>query len=186
VYIYKKRSKHGKVLAQRGKVCPSCKSTDMHLTETGKDRSTFTCQKCGAINIFTNGPNETTPQKKQDNSTKKLSVVMLRDHTSHKSTVPEQPPVPVESINETLQVVRTAMTDAAIISFDYISSDNKKSMRNVEPYKITRRNGNIILYAYDLENDGIRTFKLTNMSYVAKQPYNYKPRFDIEDKLKND
>jgi predicted DNA-binding transcriptional regulator YafY len=181
MYIYNKRSKKRQRLATKGKVCPSCKSDKMKLTEPGKDRTTFTCQKCGSISTFTKLP-ETTKTKKEP--IKSLSAITLRDRSSEREERPTKKPLENESVYSILETVRTAMDKTEVISFDYTASDNKKSSRNVEPYKITSRKGEIILFAYDLESGGIRTFKMKNMSYVEKQPYAYKPRYDIEDKLK--
>lgn len=157
----------------------------MELTESGKDRVTYTCQKCGAINTFTYGPNFSNPKKKKESVTK-LSAVLIRDHSSKEknNTVPKQ--TQAEPPKQILSLIREAMADTVVFSFDYVTSDNKKSSRNVEPYKLTRRNGDLILFAFDLESGGIRTFKIHSMSYAAKQPYAYKPRYDIEDKLKDD
>jgi len=159
----------------------------MVLTEPGKDRTTFTCQKCGVISTFTELPNTKRSGKEP---VKKMSAITLRDHTTEHGT--QTPPKTLlntskkESASTTLNVVRKAMSSTSVVSFDYVASDNKKSSRNVEPYKITHRNGEIILFAYDLESGGIRTFKIKNMSYVGEQPYMYKPRYPIEDKLKDD
>jgi len=155
----------------------------MKLTEPGKDRTTFTCQKCGAISTFTHAP-ETNKNKKEP--VKKLKAITLRDRTAEREekSKPKPKSLENESVYSILEVIRKCMKDTVILSFDYISSNKKKSSRNVEPYKITSRNGEIILFAYDLEGGGIRTFKLKNMSYVDPQSYAYEPRYDIEDKLK--
>jgi predicted DNA-binding transcriptional regulator YafY len=182
-YIYHKRSKKRQQLAKRGKICPSCKSNKIELTEPGKDRTTFTCQKCGAISTFTNAP-ETTRTKKEP--VKKLSAITLRDRSSERQEPSRQKPKTLEneSAYAMLEVIRKSMKDKVILSFDYVASDDKKSSRNVEPYKVTSRNGEAVLYAYDLESGGIRTFKIKNMAYVENQAFAYEPRYDIEDKLK--
>jgi predicted DNA-binding transcriptional regulator YafY len=170
-------------LAKKGKICPSCKSDKIELTEPGRDRTTFTCQKCGAISTFTNAP-ETTKTKKEP--VKKLSAITLRDRSSERKEPTRQKPKALqnESLHSMLEVIRKSMKDRVILSFDYIASDDRKSSRNVEPYKVTNRNGEAVLFAYDLESGGIRTFKIRNMSYVENQDYAYEPRYDIEDKLK--
>jgi len=180
-YIYHKRSKNRQALAKVGKVCPSCKSNKLELTEPEKDRTTFTCRKCGSISTFTKLP-ETTTSKKEP--VKKLSMITLRDRASDQPESPRQKPLEKESMHSTLAVIRKSMKETSVLSFDYVASDNNKSSRNAEPYKITTKNGETILFAYDLESGGIRTFKIGKMSYVEKQSYAYEPRYPIEDKLK--
>ena len=181
MYIYNKRSRNKQVLSAKGKMCPSCKSTKMKLTEPGRDRVTFTCQDCGAISTFTNIPNI---NKKKEDPVKQFSTLTLRDRSIEKQETPSPKAFKNETIQSILNVIRTAMSDKVIISFDYIASDNKKSARNVEPYKITSKNNELVLFAYDLESSGIRTFKIKNISYIEKQPYAYEPRYKLEDKLK--
>jgi len=183
MYIISRRSKTRQKLACVGKACPSCKSNKMKLTEPGRDRVTFTCGNCGSISTFTNTP-QTAKSKNKKEETKKLSAITLRDRTNERTEQPRQRPLHNESIQSVLEVVRKSMTDNCILSFDYVASDDKKSSRNVEPYKITSKNGDAVLFGYDLESGGIRTFKIEKMSYVENQVYGYEPRYDVEDKLK--
>ena len=56
--------------------------------------------------------------------------------------------------------------------------------RNVEPYKLVRNgNGDVIVYAYCLDKEGIRTFKLHNVSDLVLQDYTFTPRWDIVDQV---
>jgi len=183
MYIYQKRSKNRQVLSGRGKVCPSCKSSKIVLTEPGKDRTTFTCQKCGSISTFTNKPDLSKPKKQ---ATKPVSAITLRDRTVKTEDSRPTKVLANESMRSILEVIRKAMKDTMVVSFDYIAADDKKSSRTVEPYKITSKKGEMILFAHDLEGSSIRIFKIRNMSYVEPQPYAYEPRYDIEDKLKED
>jgi len=180
-YIYRKRSKNQQILSGVGKICPGCKSNKLELTEPGKDRTTFTCKKCGSISTFTDAP-YTSKTKKE--APKKLSAITLRDKSDTHVESPRQRPLHNEPIANVLEVIRKSMKDKLILSFDYIASDAKKSSRNIEPYKITNKNGEVVLFGYDLENGGIRTFKLGKMSYVENQSYGYEPRYAVEDKLK--
>ena len=182
MYLYHKRSKHRQKLAQKGKICPSCKSTNLKLTEPGRDRTTFTCQDCGAISTFTKLP-DTAIHKSV--TVKNLSAITIRDRSSEYPTKHNIQSLKNESIYSVLEIVRKAMKDTVILSFDYVSSDGTKSSRNIEPYKLTNKNGSIVLFGYDLENGGIRTFKVKNMAYVEQQEYAYKQRYAIEDKLKD-
>jgi predicted DNA-binding transcriptional regulator YafY len=157
----------------------------MKLTEPGKDRNTFTCQACGSISTFTQAPDTSNSNTKPEN---KLSAITLRDKSTERIANKDQNKPKVlekESIKSMIETIRKAMNATTLLSFDYLSGDNKKSSRNVEPYKLTSRKGELILFAYDMDSEGIRTFKLRNMSYLENQPYAYKPRYDVEDKLKD-
>ena len=136
MYIFQKRSNKRNKLATTGKACPSCKSNKMKLTEPGKDRTTFTCQKCGSISTFTTVP-ETSKTKKEP--VKKLSAIKLRDRTTERPATAQQRPKTLEkeSVHSILEIIRKSMQDTVILSFDYVASDDKQSSRNVEPYKIT-------------------------------------------------
>jgi len=182
-YIFSKRSERRNQLVKKGKVCPACNSTKMELTEPGKDRTTFTCLKCRSISVFTQTP-QTSKTKKE--TVKKLKGITLRDRSGEVKQNQKPKPLENESIYSMVDMIRKAMKDTVILSFDYTATNDTKSARNVEPYKLTSKNGETILFAYDLEGSGIRTFKVKNMSYVEKQDYAYKPRHPIEDKLKED
>lgn len=189
--LYKRNHPLKKALAKKqaeefeqARECPEC-GGNLKLTEQGKDRNTYWCEKCNATSSFTNGPQRT----KTEPRTKKMGAITLRDKSTQRNYTKEKL-APIyqknEKAPENLETIREAMGDSNIISFEYHAEDGNKSTRNVEPYKISRDSfGNVVLYAYDLEKDGIRVFKLKNVAEINKQPYAYTPRWDVEDKLKD-
>jgi hypothetical protein len=163
--------------------CPECKKGKLELQDVGKDRNSYKCKSCKATVIFTGGPK----QQKTDKN-KRLSLLTVRDRSPQKSK-DEKQDSELDPVNKAimLHTIRKGMTEHTILNFEYIASDGNKSSRSVEPYKLTKNKyGEIILFAYDLEKDSIRVFKLGGMGDIEKQEYTYKPRWDVEDKLVKD
>lgn len=187
--IYRKRSAIKPALAkkqaeeyERGKECPEC-GGELKCTDIGKDRNTYWCSGCNATSTFT-----AAPPKAKPSAGKRMNSITLRDKSKKKNYQKDQV-APIytkrKTEKENLESIRSAMEKLSIMSFSYSSSGNT-STRNVEPYKITAdSSGNLVLYGYDLDSNGIRVFKLRNMASLEVQPYTYKPRWDVEDKLKD-
>ena len=182
MYIFRKRSKLQNTLSKKGKVCPECNSSKMELTAPGRDRTTFTCQKCGFISIFTKGPESQQPEVKK----KEYSLLQVREKPIPADKVTARfKSFDKETLSARVDVLRTAMQDKMIVSFHYASAKGK-SFRTVEPYKLTLKGNDLVLFAHDLEGDGIRVFKIDKMAGVEQQEYAFEPRHQIEDKLKDD
>ena len=158
--------------------CPACGS-ELKLSESGKDRDLFLCEKCNSTVTFTNAPFA----EKDDPSVKKYGSFTLRDKSKDNRKNYKDDPQAVAP-KDTIKAVQAGMREQYLVSFDYVDSGGVKSSRTVEPYKIIRRGADVILYGYDVESHGIRVFKLSRVNGLEKQPYQFKPRWPIEDKLK--
>lgn len=185
MYYYKKRGRRKQELAQN-KIkqhisemsCPSCGGT-MKVIEPGKDRDTLVCTKCGDVHTFTLAPQMAKPPKSP------FSTLTLRDKSDKKSNPSYVEPV--EHQSDSLTIIREGMDKQRLLSFTYISSRGEKTARQVEPYKLTRdAKGDLVLFAYDVEANGIKVFKLGGIGNLNMQEYEYKPRWNVEDKLKKD
>jgi predicted DNA-binding transcriptional regulator YafY len=184
MFYYKKRGKRKKQLANekitqhiREMSCPSCKG-HMKLIEAGTDRDTLVCTQCNAVHTFTVAPNA----RKQSDTTE-LGSLTLRNRSKETNTPNKCEPT--QGYQDTLDVIRKCMDDTKILSFNYISVNGKKSARQVEPYKLSRdANGDVVLFAYDIEASSIKVFKLNGIGKLSIQDFDYKPRWDIEDKLR--
>jgi len=189
MYIYRKRSKVQNALAKKGKVCPACNSASIELTEPGRDRTTFTCLKCGSISTFTKTPQtDGAPGKATTEKKQKYSMFSVRESVPPPSENPMTArfnALENETIYSIIEVIRKAMADHQILSFNY-SSAKGKGFRSVEPYKLTVNGSDVVLFAHDLEGDGTRIFKLGSMSGAELQEYSFQPRHQVEDKLKDD
>jgi hypothetical protein len=187
----RRRSRKQIELAKKGKVCPECNSRSIFLTEPGRDRKTYTCRKCGTISTFTAPPPKQRPNAPPGapkSKTKEFSMFSVRET----APLPDQNPVTArfnalenETIHSMVDVIRKAMENSQILSFTYTAAKGQ-GFRSVEPYKLTVKGADIVLFAHDLEGDGIRIFKLGNMSGAELQEYAFNPRHQIEDKLKDE
>jgi ribosomal protein S27AE len=183
--IYNKRSNSNKrVIAERraqefeaAKECPAC-SGALKIAELHKDRTTYVCTKCGEVATFTSGPKFAKPPK-----SKHATAITLRDRTTKAYKGKSDGVSVYKDVKDILTIVRRAMSSICVISFEYVASDGAKSARSVEPYKLTLKGGEPILYGYDLDAGSIRIFKLAGMSAMEVQQYLFKPRWEMEDKL---
>ena len=165
------------------KKCPHCQG-ELVLADQGKDRDTFLCQKCGDVATFTRRPFEDAPK------TRKLNTLTLRDRTTkaykHCDSPNKKPlkDMPKET-GVVLKKIRKGMAEHVLVGFAYEDAQGTRTERVVEPYKITIKGGEIVLFGYDIESQGIRIFKLGSIAAIDSQPYSFKPRWEIEDKLEN-
>lgn len=194
-------SKMSKIKKNRGKEaakgesdtthCPNCGNMSK-LIEKHRDRATYRCIKCNAVNTFTRPP---TDYERVQKNKPKQSIIVVRDKSkeakkekkedvaekgtdiSEKGTGEEFPKYTVDTIRKSLQ-------HAKVLNFKYLDREGNKSTRNVEPYKIVRQsNGDILLYAYCLDSSGIRTFKINRIRKIKQLSYQFEPRWPLEDKL---
>ena len=170
--------------------CPSCGNVS-NLIEKHRDRATYKCTKCNAINTFTRPP---TDYKNVQKNHPKQSMIVVRDRSKEnkkekKEDVPKSETNDLKNETEevpkyTIDTIRKSLSHAKVMNFKYLDREGKKSARNVEPYKLVRNNnGEIILYAYCLDNEGIRTFKINRIRKVKQLSYQFEPRWPLEDKL---
>lgn len=168
--------------------CPNCPG-DAKLIAKYNDRSTYKCNKCGAECTYTKLPERMLESKKDSD----LHAFKFRDKSKEgkvekpKEIVKTNEKVPEEKVPPAIKTVQEGMEKRKIITFNYTSKDGKQTVRNVEPYKLSKgKDGEVILYAFCLEGEGIRAFKFKGMSNVTVQSFDYEPRWPIEDKLSED
>lgn len=170
--------------------CPNCGNI-AKLIEKHRDRATYKCTKCNSINTFTRPP--TDFERKQKTSPNQ-SMIVIRDKSKEekkekKEIVAEKgTDVPEKGTEEvpkyTVDTIRKSLQHAKVMNFKYMDRNGTKSTRNVEPYKLMKQsNGEIILYAYCLDSEGIRTFKINRIRKIKQLSYQFKPRWPCEDKL---
>lgn len=78
-------------------------------------------------------------------------------------------------IKDPLTEIRTAAQNSVLVSISYLDSKGNFSERLVEPYEI--KNGS--LFAYCLEKESIRNFKLANINAAYHSTIKFKPRWAI-------
>ena len=182
MYVYRKQSEKRAQLAkqqakeyQEKRKCPGCSGT-LVLTETGKDRNSYVCEKCNAVCTFT----LTLPEAKKGKETK-LQLLTIRDKSKSES---DKPDISNEEIDAACEVIRESMDGARLLTFTYVNRQGKRSTKTVEPYKLAKDgSGNPILYGFCTESEGTRMYKIVNMFKLEIQSFTFKPKWDMEDKL---
>jgi predicted DNA-binding transcriptional regulator YafY len=71
-----------------------------------------------------------------------------------------------EKTKEKLNLLNEAIDKSFCVSFTYVNARGEASMRHAEPHTLVLKSGNWYLYAYCLEKDAFRFFKLLRMKDV--------------------
>lgn len=199
IYLSKKRigaKKHwGRKAAEdvsTTRTCPNCgEQADPY--EIQKDRITYKCKKCRSVNTYTQMPGGDISNKKPKKS-KKLGAVTLRDRSKGEDkkvvatrSKQKEDDIDEEEFEKNIKSIQESMKDKKVLAFKYVDSKGNETARNVEPYKLTAdKKGDIILYGFCLEGNGIRTFKLKRTADCSKTEYDFKPQFPIENTINDD
>ncbi|MFA5132539.1 MAG: WYL domain-containing protein [Candidatus Paceibacterota bacterium] len=114
-------------------------------------------------------------------------AIVIRDRSKElkveQAKVESQEQEKKEQQSPSLDVVRKSMEEIKMLTFSYESHGDKK-IRKVEPYKLMRNNkGEIILYAYCVESNGIRAFKIDKIVECAAVEETFMPRWPVENQL---
>lgn len=81
---------------------------------------------------------------------------------------------PVSS--EVLVQLAIAVRDYLRVRLDYQRADGERSTRRLEPYRVLAVDGRWYLYAWDLEREDWRTFRLDRMGQVTTSTFRFTPR----------
>ena len=68
------------------------------------------------------------------------------------------------NIQPFLEIVKTALQENKLLSFDYVAHHGKKTMRTVEPYQLVLKSSHWYLHGYCCERNDYRLFRLSRMS----------------------
>ncbi|MGZ4637617.1 MAG: helix-turn-helix transcriptional regulator [Actinomycetes bacterium] len=77
---------------------------------------------------------------------------------------------------DTLLVLARACRDTVRVSFDYTAADGTASARRVEPYRLVVVGPRWYLFAYDLDREAFRTFRLDRVAGLAAGTWRFTPR----------
>lgn len=161
VYITPKRRKKEKLLdnCNTTDFCPICFATGYEIKRTVQFIK-YECEKCKHkwdVNPF------------YEEKIKKTSGIVIRDKSDkkveHKENV-VQNLVVNKDINQIKQIIEEAIDEKKLVQFDYTKQDQKEN-RLVQPYRLELRKNELSLFCYDLDNDGIRLFKLANIENIT-------------------
>lgn len=73
-----------------------------------------------------------------------------------------------QNIDNKLSLIRLALKEQLLLSFDYLSVRNKQASRLIEPYKLIFKEKEWYLQAFCLTKNDFRLFKLSKMSNISK------------------
>lgn len=83
-------------------------------------------------------------------------------------------PLPQVS-SDVLAELATAVRDRVRVRMDYERADGERSQRRLEPYRVLAVEGHWYLYAWDLDREDWRTFRLDRMSKVRASTLGFTP-----------
>ena len=90
-----------------------------------------------------------------------------------------------------LEIIKTALQDCRLVSFEYIAHQGKKTIRTVEPYQLVLKSGHWYFQGYCLIRNDFRLFRLSRISNLQMEKENFTPRdyqkpiLDFEETLKS-
>jgi len=93
------------------------------------------------------------------------------------------------NIQPYLEMIKTALQESRLLSFEYIAHHGKKTTRTVEPYQLVLKSSHWYLQGYCHKRNDFRLFKLSRMSNLQMEeevfaPREYeKPQLDFADIL---
>lgn len=75
-----------------------------------------------------------------------------------------------------LEIIKTALQDFRLVSFEYIAHHGVKTMRTVEPYQLVLKNGHWYFQGYCHIRNDFRLFRLSRISNLHMNEENFIPR----------
>lgn len=78
--------------------------------------------------------------------------------------------------SEVLMALATAVRDGVRVRLDYERADGERFERRIEPYRVLSMEGRWYLFAWDLDREDWRTFRLDRMHAVHPSTFTFTPR----------
>ena len=75
-----------------------------------------------------------------------------------------------------LEMIKTALEDCRLVSFEYIAHHGKKTRRTVEPYQLVLKSGHWYFQGYCLMRNDFRLFRLSRISNLHMEKEKFTPR----------
>lgn len=75
-----------------------------------------------------------------------------------------------------LDIIKTALQDCRLVSFEYIAHHGKKTRRTVEPYQLVLKSGHWYFQGYCRMRNDFRLFRLSRISNLQMEKENFIPR----------
>lgn len=80
------------------------------------------------------------------------------------------------NIQSYLEIIRTAMEDYRLVSFEYIAHHGEKTVRTVEPYQLVLKSGHWYFQGYCHTRNDFRLFRLSRIFNLQMKEGNFIPR----------
>ena len=80
------------------------------------------------------------------------------------------------NIQSYIEIIKVALQENKLLSFDYIAHRGNKTTRVVEPYQLVLKSTHWYVYGYCLKRNDFRLFRLSRMSTLQKQKETFIPR----------
>ena len=80
------------------------------------------------------------------------------------------------NIQSYLEIIKTALQDCRLVSFEYIAHHGKKTVRTVEPYQLILKSGHWYFQGYCHIRNDFRLFRLSRISNLQMKEENFIPR----------
>lgn len=81
-----------------------------------------------------------------------------------------------QNIQPYLQMIKAALEDHKLLSFEYIAHHGNKTVRTVEPYQLVLKSGHWYFYGYCYSRSDYRLFRLSRMSDLQMKQEAFAPR----------
>lgn len=81
-----------------------------------------------------------------------------------------------ENIQLYLEIVKAALQESKLLSFEYIAHHGNKTARTVEPYQLILKSSHWYLHGYCRKRNDYRMFRLSRMSNLQIQEKSFTPR----------
>jgi predicted DNA-binding transcriptional regulator YafY len=80
------------------------------------------------------------------------------------------------NIQPYLEIIKTALQESRLLSFEYIAHHGTKTTRTVEPYQLVLKSSRWYLYGYCHKRTDFRLFRLSRISNLKTQEQTFEPR----------
>lgn len=81
-----------------------------------------------------------------------------------------------ENIQPYLEIIKTALQESKLLSFEYIAHHGNKTVRTVEPYQFVLKSSHWYLYGFCRKRNDFRMFRLSRVSNLQMQEETFTPR----------
>ena len=95
---------------------------------------------------------------------------------AHQICIDLSPWIGNQNIQSYLEIIKTALQDCRLVSFEYIAHHGKKTVRTVEPYQLVLKSGHWYFQGYCHIRNDFRLFRLSRISNLQMKDENFTPR----------